>query len=110
MENSFSALKAMNLFEGAFSAFELWRNPEFTTIHDISDAVGPDSWFLLNVAGVDGDFLDKPVFEWARDSSYEKLKDFISKMSVVNDVSEWGVNWSRNLSTPLMMRNCTRTS
>ena len=43
------------------------------------------------MAGVDGDFLDKPVFEWARDSSNQKLKDFISKISVVNDVSERGV-------------------
>ena len=28
--------------------------PEFSSLHDIFDAVGPNSWFLLKVAGVDG--------------------------------------------------------
>ena len=65
--------------------------PEFSGLSDIADAVGPDSWFLLKVADVGGEFLDKPVPEWIREPSYQKLKDFICKMSVVNDVSERGV-------------------
>ena len=65
--------------------------PEFASLQDISDAVGPNSWFLLKMAGVDGEFLDKPVHEWVKEPSYQKLKDFIYNMSVVNDVSERGV-------------------
>ena len=61
--------------------------PEFASLQDISDAVGPNSWFLLKVAGVDGEFLDKPVHEWVKEPSYQKLKDFIYNISVVNDVS-----------------------
>ena len=65
--------------------------PILGNLGDVSEAIGPESWFLLTVAEVDPAFLQKPVEEWGGEHSYVKLKNFIKNMSVVNDVSERGV-------------------
>ena len=69
---------------------------------DVSDAIGPETWFLLYVAEVDHDhsFLQKPVEQWKGAESYVKLWDFIKNMSVVNDVSERGVKFIQDYVEP----------
>lgn len=61
-------------------------------VEDLSDLVGPESWFIFRAADVDEvGWLVENVDDWPNFPSYKKLKDFISKMSVVNDCSERGV-------------------
>ena len=45
--------------------------------------MGPESWFLLNVAEVDSAFLQKPVDQWNDKDSYVNLHDFIKKINAL---------------------------
>ena len=61
-------------------------------IKDLSDLVGPESWFIFRVAGLDEvAWLNEKVEDWPNFPSYKELKMFISRISVVNDCSERGV-------------------
>lgn len=61
-------------------------------IQNISELVGPDSWFLIDVSGIkDKSWLEQEVEQWRTNTSYQQLKKFISKLSVVNDCAERGV-------------------
>ena len=65
--------------------------PDIAGFKYMSDLIGPNSWYLLKLANIDGYWLKKHVSVWQDSQDYGKFKEFISKMSVVNDCSERGV-------------------
>ena len=65
--------------------------PDIAGFEDMSDLIGPNSWYLLELANIHGDWLKKHVSVWQDSQDYAKFKEFISNMSVVNDCSERGV-------------------
>ena len=65
--------------------------PDIAGFKDMSDLIGPNSWYLLKLANIHGDWLKKHVSVWQDSQDYAKFKEFISNMSVVNDCSERGV-------------------
>lgn len=66
--------------------------PDLSKIEDVSDLIGPLSWYLIDVANLqDVDWLHAAVYDWYKYSSYQKLKQFLSHIAVVNDAAERGV-------------------
>ena len=67
-------------------------NLPISEIKELSDLIGPDSWFLIKLSKItDMSWLQEKVENWWMNSSYQRFKKFITKLSVVNDCAERGV-------------------
>ena len=73
-----------------------YGKPEFpeleeTESYDISDYIGPDSIGFFTILGLDTDFLEESVKDWAASPTYQAAKAAVKNLPVVNDAAERGV-------------------
>ena len=62
-------------------------NPEL----QLSEFVGPRSWFLFELLGADSGWLRKSPDEWETDTDFAEMECIISDLPVVNDTAERAV-------------------
>ena len=53
--------------------------------------VGPKSWLLFDLLGINGEWLATPTGQWETDPSYLRMREVVSHLAVVNDAAERGV-------------------
>ena len=71
--------------------------PTFPTIapgarYRMSDFIGPESWLLFNLCGIEGpqDWLLAPSSSWHLSTDFRQIETFAKKLTVVNDLAERG--------------------
>ena len=57
----------------------------------LSDYIGPDSIGFFTILGLDTDFLEESVKDWAASPTYQAAKAAVKNLPVVNDAAERGV-------------------
>ena len=62
------------------------------------DLVGPDSWFLFETLGSNGEWLYSDVGAWQENDEYLRIKSFVQTVKVVNDPAERAVKLSTECS------------
>lgn len=68
--------------------------PTFPTVDAstrLADLVSGDSWFMMNLLGIDASFLDLPVSEWPQTDAYIDGQRKVQSVNVVNDCAERGI-------------------
>ena len=73
-----------------------YGKPEFpeleeTGSYNISDYIRPDSIGFFTILGLDTDFLEESVKDWAASPTYQAAKAAVKNLPVVNDAAERGV-------------------
>lgn len=69
--------------------------PEVSEDSQISDFVGANSWLVLDILGLEGDWLNRPVGEWVDSREFMTFSDYVLNLKVVNDTAERGIKlWS----------------
>ena len=61
---------------------------------ELSTFLGPESWLLFNKLGLSGEDLDWLLLDplvWDSMPGYVKFRDFVQKLTIVNDPAERGV-------------------
>ena len=98
LEDSIRKSLASKLIEIPFpDTFSVGR-PEFPNIFldiKLEDMVSQDSWFFFRVTDQEDQdhhsWLKSDVTDWQRNEHYQRFKDFLCKLDVVNDRAERGV-------------------
>ena len=57
----------------------------------LRSCIGPNSWLMFELLGIQHDWLMLPSDDWEQNDEYKKMKTLISSPSVVNDPAERGV-------------------
>ena len=64
-----------------------------TTVPDLSSFITADSWLTFDMLGLTGnqDWLLIPARLWDRFAEFRRLKEFVTNLSICNDIAERGV-------------------
>ena len=57
----------------------------------LPDMVGPRSWLMFDLLHMDGDWLASPPHLWEDNDQYQDMSHVVTKLAVVNDAAERGV-------------------
>lgn len=58
---------------------------------NLSSLIGPNSWYLFELLGVNTDWIGMPVEQWDLHPGYKDAEQFVRHVKVVNDSAERGV-------------------
>ena len=69
--------------------------PKVSESSQLTDFIGSNSWLVLDILSLRGDWLDKPVAEWESSGEFQTFKTYAKSLKVVNDTAERGIKlWS----------------
>lgn len=81
-----------------------WGKPSFSPITKKStlvDFVGPESLYLFKTLDLSKEWLTERVGMWEMDPNYNKAKEFVTNLKVVNDAAERGVKLISEFATKI---------
>jgi len=67
----------------------------------LADLIGPETWFLFRTLNLSQDWLYISPELWPSNESFQKGKDFVSNLKVVNDAAERGVKFNQDYAAIL---------
>ena len=85
--------------------------PVFQELQDkteLHDLVGPKSYVLFSILGIDYEWLQQKPEEWESSSDYKEMESFVRTVKVTNDVAERGVKIISDYSKILTHDNSLR--
>ena len=65
--------------------------PQMNNVATLTQFIGPRSWLLFHLMGVDGVWLRQDPDEWENNDDYVLMRDVVRDLSVVNDAAERSV-------------------
>jgi hypothetical protein len=74
--------------------------------------LGPESWLLFNKLGFSNEELEWLLLDpkvWDQMSGYQKFRDFVKRVTLVNDPAERGVGLIKQFITSFKMKTPVRT-
>ena len=65
--------------------------PRILPTNSLEDLLGPNSFMLWDILGLDYQWLEKSRDKWEEDGAYREAREFVKTLKVTNDVAERGV-------------------
>ncbi|GBP60380.1 hypothetical protein EVAR_91416_1 [Eumeta japonica] len=84
-------IKALNNEGLEFCAKRINVDVKHILEKNIEDFVSSNSMRFFQILGISSEFLDKNVETWQDDEGYQRGKQIVQSMRVVNDIAERGV-------------------
>ena len=93
---SIPRLDVLPIGKPSFPDLSTWKERKWARnkLPDLCTMLGPESWLLFNKLGMVGDdldWLDLDPSVWDVMPGYIKVRDFVTKLTIVNDPAERGV-------------------
>ena len=82
--------------------------PEIKSSTKLIDLLGPKSYLLFKLLGVEPNWLNKNPKDWDEDEEYKKMQEFVRTVKTVNDCAERGVKMITDYSKILTKDDETR--
>ena len=78
-------------FEKPEARLDLPEYPTVTESSELWDLVQPHSWDFFTILRVEADWLTWPLDKWEESEDYQKARQFVMTVKVVNDAAERGI-------------------